>query len=141
MAVVVVGRFGFNLGLDPDPPAAGSGGVQATLSRMTEVERRAYIKEHVVLENLSLGPDQKPEDEGPVPGLLRVSGTIRNEGARRLSEAHLNVYPEDKGGRVVTSYVEEILEGRGLGSGEARNFIFRIPARPEFSGEFTYRLR
>ena len=108
---------------------------------MTDAEREAYLKQHVTLENLALGPDRKPKDEGLVPGLLRFSGTVRNRGTRTLAEAHLSVYPHDTEGKVIASYLEEILDGRALGPGETRDFAFRIPARSAFSGAFSHRLR
>ena len=114
----------------PDEPAS-----------MTEAERRAYIQQHITLENLDLGPDLKSQDDGPVPGLLRFNGTVRNRGTRILAKADLSVYPHDVRGNVMASYVEEILDGRGLHPGETRDFSFRIPARPVFTGAFSHRLR
>lgn len=106
-----------------------------------ETERLAYIASLIELVDLQVGPDQKPDDAGPVPGLFRVSGVIKNNGDRAISQANLMINPRDDKDQVVGSYVEDILHGRRLGPRDSKPFRFQIPERPNSTGRFSHSLK
>ena len=123
-------------------PSAPTAGAPAATGAMSEAERQAYVKDHVTVEALRVLPDTKPNSEEVVPGLLRVAGTLRNNGPRRLEEVHLSIYPKDAAGQVLGSHMEDPLgKTGGLAPGESRDFWFHIPEKKGFAGEFGHSLR
>lgn len=119
--------------VDPDDPDR----------ELTEEERAAYLSEHCRLEGLTIAPDTRPDDkEVIVPGLMRVSGTLFNEGSRKLHKAFVHIYPKDETGKVLGSFVENVASKRGpLAPGDSRAFSFTIPDKKGFAGEFGHSLR
>lgn len=107
---------------------------------MTEEERIAYVKAHVRVEGLELGPDTEPDSDKVVPGLYRVTGTVVNEGDRKIDKVILAVYPKNEAGRVLGSYVENIADG-GLAPGASGSFRFVVPEKKEYGGTFDYKVR
>lgn len=126
------------------PASPGPTSVQADAPEreMTEAERLEYLGAHVLLDDLKIVPDTKPGLDEVVPGLLRVVGTVRNNGERRLSKAYVHIFPKDKAGKVLGSHVENVVKkGGALAPGESRDFRFLIPEKPDFSGDFGHDLR
>ena len=106
-----------------------------------EEERLAYIAQFVTVTGLEVGPDQKPDDAGPVGGLFSVKGTVKNNGTRGLKTIRLVVHPQDASGNVLGTNIQDVLFNKRLGPGESRDFKFVIPEKKEFAGKFTHELR
>ncbi len=109
--------------------------------RMTDEERVAYLNEHVQLQELKLAPDTEPNSEKVVPGLLRITGKVMNQGERTVEEAHLMVLPKNADGKIVSSYIDHVLAKGPLKPGELRPFLFRVPAKPDYDGSFDHKWR
>jgi hypothetical protein len=116
-------------------------GGSADESFASEDERIAYVAATVEVADLAIGPDQKPDDAGPVPGVLRVSGAAHNKGDRALRSIRIVVHPQSNTGKVLGTYIEDILRNERLGPGETKVFKFMIPEKPEFSGKFMHEVR
>lgn len=109
---------------------------------MSEEERVAYVKAHVILEGLQILPDTKPDSDEPVPGLLRVKGEVENQGEQALEKLMVAVYPRDAAGEVVAAHMEDVLnKGPDLKPGARRDFSFTIPDRGTADGDFDHELR
>lgn len=108
---------------------------------MTEEERAEYLRTHVRIEGLEIAPDTKPDSDEPVPGLLRVKGTVTNAGGRRLERIYLAVYPQDDTGEVIGSYVENITAKKPLDPKQSGDFSFVIPKKKEYAGTFDHAVR
>lgn len=115
-------------------PAAGPDGP------MSEEERVAYVKAHVRVTGLEVGPDTEPDSDKVVPGLFRVTGTVTNGGERKIEKAVLTVYPKGETGEVLGSYVENVAAD-GLAAGASAQFKFIIPEKKGYGGTFDYKLR
>lgn len=110
--------------------------------QMTEEERRAYIKAHVRVEDLAIGPNMMPDRDEAVPGLLEVRGSIVNDGDRALDRVFVHIYPKDADGKVIGSHIENIAKKGGLlDPGERREFEFTIPDKKEFGGDFDHTIQ
>ncbi|MEQ9496245.1 MAG: FxLYD domain-containing protein [Deltaproteobacteria bacterium] len=110
--------------------------------KMTEEERRAYIKANVRVESLEIGPNMKPDRDEPVPGLLEVRGSVVNDGDQALDRVFVHVYPKDADGKVIGSHIENVARVGGLlDAGERRDFKFTIPDKKEFGGDFDHMLQ
>jgi hypothetical protein len=111
-----------------------------------EEQRREYIKKFVTVEELAIGPDLKPGEDGglssePVPGLLRVTGHVNNKGEQQIDKVVLVVHPLTNTNDVLGTYVESIVNKSPLGPGERRAFKFEIPEKKGFEGRFLHDLR
>lgn len=116
---------------------AGAAAVQ-----MTEEERIAYVRAHIRVDGLEIGPNMKPDRDEPVPGLLEVRGTVINDGDQTVDRVFLHVYPKDEAGKVIGSHVENLARKGGLlDPGEKRDFLFTIPDKKEFGGTFDHELK
>ncbi len=113
----------------------------AVAEAMSEEERLAYVEKFVAVNDLQLGPDTKPDSTEPVPGLFRVSGTVVNNGDRKIDQINLAVYPENAQGEVIGSYLDNIAGSEGLAPGASRVFHFQIPEKKEYGGTFRHALR
>lgn len=122
-----------------EEPAASVGSPQPGL--MTEEERQAYVKEHVRVVDLKVGPDTKPDSEEPVPGLLRVTGKVINEGDREIDRVVVVVFPKDGKGEVMAIDQQDVIIDLPFEPDEIREFRFQIRDRPGFSGTFDHELR
>lgn len=109
---------------------------------MTDEERAEYIKANVTVTDLKIVPDTKPGLDEVVPGLLRVVGTVSNNGPRPLAKAYLHIFPKDKMGKVLGSHIENLAKKGGpMAPGESREIRFLIPEKKEFAGDFGHDLR
>lgn len=128
--------------VEPDPGAGEGRDADSPRGPMTEAERVAYVKRHVKVEGLRIGPDLQPDGETPVPGLLSVQGEVVNGGERAVSKVILTVLPKDAKGEVLSAHVEDVAKkGPALGPGDRREFRFTIPDKKSFEGDFGYELR
>ena len=125
----------------PPTPSAVQAKTPAVAGKMSEEERVKYIEAHVRVSGLELGPDKMPDRDEVVPGLMRVSGEISNSGSRTIHKVMLAIFPEDKAGKVVGSYYQNIVPPIGLAPSATHKFKFQIPARSELSGKFKHDLR
>lgn len=107
---------------------------------MDEAARLEYVKQFIRVNDLTIGPDLKPDSEEPVPGLLRVSGQVVNSGERSINKVNLFVYPQDDQGEVLGSHIQDVVVGPALTPGEVRPFKFQIPEKKAFSGQFQHKL-
>jgi hypothetical protein len=106
-----------------------------------EDERLAYVAASVEIVDLAIGSDPKPDDAGIVPGVLRVSGTVRNKGDRAVRTVRLIVNPQSSTGKVLGTYIEDVLRNQRLGPGESKAFKFQIPEKPDYAGKFMHEVR
>ena len=106
-----------------------------------EEERLAYVAEHVVVNELQLVPDTKPDSEEIVPGLFRVTGIVINKGDRKIDRIILNVFPENAQGEVIGTYVQNIAGAKGLEPGATQDFKFQVPEKKEYGGKFRHAVR
>lgn len=147
LAVLAVGGLGLAwVYLQGSSRVGGRGGPAAVpgdaTGEMSEAERVEYVKQNVRVEDLKVGPDTKPDGPEPVPGLLRISGTLVNAGPKVVKSVHLAVYPKDAAGKVLGSHMEDPLVKTGpLAPGESRDFWFHIPEKRDFAGDFGHSLR
>ncbi len=110
--------------------------------KMSEEERLAYVKAHIRVDGLEIGPNMKPDGDAPVPGLLEVRGTVFNDGDKTVDRVFLHVYPKDEAGKVIGSHIENLARKGGLlDPGEKRDFAFTIPDKKEFGGEFDHQIK
>ncbi len=127
---------------DSGPEAAIESAAEDLTSEMTDEERGEYLKKFGAVDDLKIVPDTKPDSDDVVPGLMRVVGTVRNNGPRRLHKAFVYIYPKDAQGEVLGSHVENVIKKGGpLAPGESRDFRFLIPDKKAFEGEFGHSLR
>ena len=108
---------------------------------MSEEQRVAYVEKFVVVKDLELVQDTKPNSEEPVPGLFRVKGVVTNNGDQKLDKIMLNVFPENANGDVIGSYIQNIAGPTGLAPGGTRDFHFQVPEKKEYGGKFRHTLR
>jgi hypothetical protein len=106
-----------------------------------EDERLQYVVASIEVPDLSISHDQKPDDAGPVKGLLKVSGTALNKGARAIRSLRVIIHLQSASGTVLGTYLEDVLNGSRLGPTEKKPFKFIIPEKPEFAGQFKSELR
>jgi hypothetical protein len=106
-----------------------------------EEERLAYVAKHVVVNDLQLVPDTKPDSDEIVPGLFRVTGIVVNNGDQKLDEIILQVFPENAQGEVIGTYVQNIAGPQGLEPGGTRDFKFQVPEKKEYGGKFRHAVR
>lgn len=127
----------------PDAAVAAKAAAAKDLtSEMSDEKRGEYLKEFGAVDDLKIAPDTKPDSDDIVPGLLRVVGTVRNNGPRRLHKAFVYIYPKDGQGEVLGSHVENVVKKGGpLAPGESRDFRFLIPEKKAFEGDFGHSLR
>jgi hypothetical protein len=109
--------------------------------RMTEAERKEYLEKFVVVNDLQLVPDTKPDSDEPVPGLFRVTGIVHNQGEQHLDRIDLHVFPENASGDVIGAYIQNIAGPKGLGPGATRDFRFQVPEKKEYGGKFSHSVR
>lgn len=107
---------------------------------MSETERAAYVKDNLRIERFSVGPQPKPDSEEVVPGVLKVEGTLINEGDRVVHKVTVMVTTKNEANEVRSTFQESVVERRALQPKESRPFKFRIPDRPEYKA-FDYQLR
>ena len=111
----------------------------------SDEERRKYIEDFVVVHDLRIDPDTKPqEDGGPVevvPGLLKVHGVVENTGDRDVGEIKLVVFTKTETKEVLGTYIQDIAGKLGLKAGQRRTFKFEIPDKKAFKGDFAHKLR
>jgi len=108
---------------------------------MTDEEREAYVREHVRVFDLKVGPDLKPGSDEPVPGLLRVRGKVANEGEETIDTVVVVVLPKNETGKVIAMEQQDVIIDAPFTPGEVREFSFQIRDRPEFAGAFDHELR
>jgi hypothetical protein len=137
--VVVLGAVFFRDVSEP-PPAPPQPEPFAD-GRMSEEERLRYIADHVQLADVAIGPDTEPDSDQPVPGLLRVTGKILNQGDRWIDKAVLVVYPKDAQGEVLAVDQSDVIPKGRLKAGAVDEFSFQIRDREEFSGDFDFELQ
>src|SRR5262249_27414284 len=132
--IVVVGggiAYGVMSGRPPPPvavptPPEKKAAVDDTIT--DEEERLEYVSKHDHVEGLRIGPAYKPgDDAGIVPGLVRVSGTVYNDGDRGVKTIRVVVNPQDASGKVISSFQEDALGGKRLAPHDSRTFKFDIP--------------
>lgn len=125
-------------GVAADTGDGGDGGDGAIVA---EGERAAYVARFCALERVEVSRDVRPDDAGPVPGLLRVTGVLLNRGDRAVRSVQVVILPEDSSGKVIGMFREDVLRGARLGPGASRAFDFTLPERREFSGRFQSEVR
>lgn len=119
---------------------------------VTDEERAAYIAEHVVASDVRLVPDTHVEGDAgvrTVPGLMRVEGTVVNNGPSFVKPVHIRVnlwgeYTPDGGAPeedVIASYLQEVTGTRPLEPGVPRTFQFTIPEKKAWNGKLTFKLQ
>lgn len=108
---------------------------------MTDAEREAYVKEFVRAVDVKVGADTKPESDEAVPGLLRVTGKVINEGDETIDRVVMVVFPKDAKGEVIAMDQQDVIIDAPLEPDEIREFRFQIRDRPEFSGAFDHEVR
>lgn len=113
---------------------------QLAPGEMTEEERVAYVKANVRAADLDIVPDTKPGMDEEVPGLMRVTGKLVNEGDRWVDKVIVVVYPKDAAGEVLGVEQADVVETR-LEPEEIIDFHFQVRKRPEYSGNFDHELR
>lgn len=120
--------------------AGSKAGQAAADAVMTDEERRAYIQAHVVAEGVEVGVDTKEEDGKtiPIPGLLRVRGTVVNKGDRGVTPVTLQILLMDKQDQVLGAYLEDVSAGKRLEGGASRAFTFQLPDNREWGGTFKH---
>lgn len=106
-----------------------------------EAERKDYLAKYVELSELKVEPDQKPDDAGPVQGLLAAQGVVSNKGPRGLRSLKVVILPEDASKNVLGAYTEDVLSGQRLAPGDSKAFKFTVPAKPGFAGTFQQHLK
>jgi hypothetical protein len=126
------------LGRSPEPVAPVS---KPKPGVMTEEERQAYVREHVRAVDLKIGPDLKPGTDEPVPGLLRVTGKVINEGDETIDAVVVVVLPKNEEGEVMAMDQQDVIIDDPFEPGEIREFRFQVRDRPGFSGAFDHELR
>ncbi|MEM7674431.1 MAG: FxLYD domain-containing protein [Myxococcota bacterium] len=109
-------------------------------NRLPEGEREAYLRDQLVVEGFKVEPEIRADTNKPVPGLLRVTGQIKNTGEFGVDTLILFVNTKNEQGAVVSTFQQNLIEREPLAPGQARRFRFRIPAREKFA-DFDYRLR
>lgn len=140
--LAVAGLLVFTFLQDRSPPSPSPKPEAALDGPMTEEERRAYVRAHVKVEDLEIGPDLKAGAEDPVAGLLRVRGQMVNTGGRAVERVIFALYPKDEEGRVIASHLHDaVRQGGPLEPGERRDFRFTIPNRGGAGGAFDHELR
>lgn len=120
-------------------------GQAADQALMTEEERRKYVDEHVVVEDLEVSVDTKEGEKGDtvaVPGLLKARGVIVNKGDRPVTPVtiHLLLLGKDDDD-VLGAYVEEVTGARRLEPGTSRPFAFTLPDKKGWGGTFKHSLK
>lgn len=117
-------------------------GDAAKAALMTDEERRAYIREHVVASDIEVGADTKEGENGetmPVPGLLRARGRVTNNGTRPVTPVTLQLLLLGKdGAEVIGAYVEDVSGGKRLEPQATRDFQFTLPDKKEWGGTFRH---
>jgi hypothetical protein len=114
---------------------------------LAEQEREEYVRAgKVEIKELKIDPDTKPGLDGGVefvPGLLRVSGQVVNNGDKTVGSARLTVTTYDDANKVLGVYVEDVIKQAPgvLGPGESRPFKWQIPDKKGFSGKFDQKLQ
>ncbi len=141
--VILVGAaaLGFYLLRNPKSELPAVASQDAGPGGMTDEEREAYVKEFVAVSDVKVGPDTKPNSTEEVPGLLRVTGQVRNNGARSVDKIVFSFFPKDDAGAVLGAYVENLAKTAPLAPGASRPFFFQIPKKPNFNGTFDHQLR
>ncbi len=144
VAMAGAGMWWF-MGTDQEPPA------EAPIERRvdpkdkpnfaSDEERRAYVDAHMSVSDVDIGADEKPDGEGEVPGLLRVTGQVSNTGDRNIKDVRLVLFMLDDSDEVVGTFLENILDKRDLPPGDKKPFKFTIPDKKEYSGRFRHKLR
>ena len=109
--------------------------------RMTDEERVKYLNEHVKVEELHIKPDTEPESDKLVPGLMRITGRAVNNCNKAIEKANLLILRKNEEGKVITSNLENVAAKGPLKPGESRDFLFRVPAKKDYSGEFDHAWR
>lgn len=108
---------------------------------LTEEQRLVYVQQHVVVSEIQLVPDTKPDSDEVVPGLFRVSGVVVNNGDHKIDLITLTVHPENAAGEVIGTYNENIAGPKGLEPGAKRDFKFQVPEKKEYGGRFRHTVR
>lgn len=123
-------------------PAKNDPAAPADDAITNEEERIAYVAQHVVAKDLTIGPKPKPgEDAGVLPGLLQVNGAIVNEGPKALRSVRVVIFLKDAKDAVIGTYIDDVLDGKRLGPGESRAFALDVPEKREYAGRFSHALR
>lgn len=144
LGIVALGGLGYSM-LGREAPKTTSPLHQAEQKaepgQMSEVERSAYVKAHVRVAGIEVTPDTDP-DGNPVPGLLRVSGQVSNDGERGVHKVVFTMLPKDADGEILSAHVADLAKKGGeLKPSEVRDFAFTIPDKKAFEGAFDYDLR
>jgi hypothetical protein len=121
--------------------ATKDGQVVAPSGKLTEEQRLVYVQQHIVVSEIQLVPDTKPDSDEVVPGLFRVSGVVVNNGDRKIDLITLTVHPENAAGEVIGTYNENIAGAKGLEPGAKREFKFQVPEKKEYGGRFRHTVR
>ncbi len=142
-AVLLAGGLAYKFTSAPEEPKVKLPSERAQApGEMTDEERQEYVKTNVSHHDIELGVDTKPGSDEPVPGLLLVTGEIKNNGDRTLKRLNMNILMEDGKGEVFSSFVENVLRKKGpLAGGKSRKVRFHVPDKKEYKGKFRVLLR
>jgi len=127
------------------PPASLRPSATATpVATMTDEERKAYVKDHVTVEDLIVDADTKPGEDGKdivVPGLLRATGTVKNNGDKPVTPVTLVIHMTGANEEVIGSFLEDVSGQKPLAPGASRPFKFTLPDKKDWSGKFKQALQ
>lgn len=107
----------------------------------SDAERRRYVEEHMSVSEVSVDPDTKPDNDGEVPGLLRVTGKVHNNGEHEIKDVRMVLFMLGETEEPLGTFLENVLGKRVLPPGESRDFKFTIPDKKGYSGRFRHKLR
>lgn len=138
MVLVLLGLGWWMFAAGPDQVAAPT---PVDDGVMTDEEREAYVKEFVRAVDLRIGPDRKPDSDEVVPGLLRVTGKVINEGDETIDTVVVVILPKNAEGKVMAMDQQDVIIDEPFEPEEIREFHFQIRDRPGFSGAFDHELR
>ncbi|MFO0729223.1 MAG: FxLYD domain-containing protein [Myxococcota bacterium] len=137
--------FGIVGGEAPKPAVtAAPGPTAAPVKVMGEEERKAYVAAHVLIEDVAVGPDQRPDGEGgtkPVGGLFQVTGNLVNNGESPVSPVFLQITLLAEDETVLGSYVEDVTKGRPAAAGTTKPFKFVVPEKKGYAGKFLQKVQ
>lgn len=111
---------------------------------VSDAEREAYVKAHLTVSGLDVGPDVKPGDDGgvvPIGGLMKAAGLVKNNGDQAVKNASIIINLLDANDKVIGTYFHDVLGNKRLAPGEERPFKFELPQKKDYSGKFSHSLR